>query len=108
VLTRVRFREKDRRVLPEMSAKVAFLPERKGNEQADTLARLTIPSTALATRNGREVVFRVSEEKLTETPVRTGERIGARIVILDGLTTADRIVLRPSEDLTDGTRVKVL
>lgn len=107
VRTRVRFRQKDDRVLPEMSAKVAFLAGRGGGAAADTVARLTVPASAVIMRNGAEMVLVIREDVLVETPVRTGERTGGRIVILEGVSTADRLVLSPVADLTGGTRVKV-
>lgn len=106
VRTRVRFRERDGRVLPEMSAKVAFLADRRGTSPSDTAARLTIPASALFQKDGRDVVFRIIEGVLVETAIRTGERSGARVVVLDGLSTADRIVLSPSPDLAAGDRVR--
>jgi RND family efflux transporter MFP subunit len=107
VRTRVRFRQKDDRVLPEMSAKVAFLAERNAGAAADTVARLTVPTSTVLLRDGTEMVLVIREHVLVETPVRTGERMGGRIVILDGVSTADRLVLSPAAELTGGARVKV-
>lgn len=107
VRTRVRFRQKDNRVLPEMSAKVAFLAERGAGAAADTVARLTVPASAVVTRNGADMVLVIREDVLVETPVRTGGRMGGRIVILDGVSTADRLVLSPAPELAGGVRVQV-
>lgn len=105
VLTRVRFKERDGRVLPEMSAKVAFLSAETAAAE-DQSPRLTIPASAVVTRNGREVVLLLRGESLLETPVRTGERFGARIEVREGLAEQDQVVTRPTPDVQTGTRVK--
>src|SRR5947208_8651818 len=56
VQVKVAFRSYDARVLPEMSAKVHFLP-RPSRAAVDTQPVLVVPSTAVAERNGRRVVF---------------------------------------------------
>src|SRR5207253_2098668 len=52
VQVKVAFRSYDARVLPEMSAKVHFLP-RPSRAAADTQALLVVPSAAVVERNGR-------------------------------------------------------
>lgn len=106
VLTKVRFRERDDRVLPEMSAKVSFLSKEISNEQANAQPKLTIPETALVTRDGHTVVFLLHEQAVKETPVRTGDRIGNQMEILEGLQQGDLVVVRPGSDLSTGTKVK--
>src|SRR5207245_1477103 len=70
VQVKVAFRSYDARVLPEMSAKVHFLP-RASHVAADTQALLVVPSTAVAERNGRSVVFVVEQGRAAEVPVVT-------------------------------------
>src|SRR2546426_9408469 len=52
------------RVLPEMSAKVHFLP-RPSRVAVDTQPVLVVPGTAVVERNGRSVVFVVRSEEHT-------------------------------------------
>src|SRR5204863_220050 len=54
VQVKVAFHSYDARVLPEMSAKVHFLP-RPSRAAVDTQPVLVVPSTAVAERNGRSV-----------------------------------------------------
>src|SRR5438105_2601205 len=56
VQVKVAFRSYDARVLPEMSAKVHFLP-RPSRVAVDTQPLLVVPGTAVTERNGRSVVF---------------------------------------------------
>ncbi len=106
VLTKVRFKERDDRVLPEMSAKVTFLSKAAGPMDTQAAPRLTVPSSAVAKRNGQEIVLLVRDGKVVETPVRVGGSIGDRIVIEEGLAQGDAVVLRPDPSLTAGTKVK--
>lgn len=103
VLTKVRFKERDERVLPEMRAKVNFLKEGKQQQQNST-PKISVPAAAITTRNGQKVVFIVKDEIIVETAVTLGEVMGNRIEIKQGVTAGQKVVLRPAENLTTGTR----
>lgn len=106
VLTKVVFLERDERVLPEMSAKVLFLSSGAEATEATMTPRLTVPSTAVVTRNSNTVVLRVRDGVANEVVVRTGDRIGNAIEIRDGLAAGDRVVAAPDPSLGNGTKVK--
>ncbi len=105
VLTKVRFKEKDERVLPEMSAKITFLEKESTN--INEPARLTVPGESVVSREGQDRVFRVEGTVVHEVKVDTGLRLGDRIEIRDGLSKGDRIVRRPLPGLHDGETVTV-
>jgi RND family efflux transporter MFP subunit len=107
VMTKVRFRDRDEHVLPEMSAKVTFLSKEIEASAAQAPPKLTVPSSSIATRDGKNIVLLVREEAVRETEVKLGERFGDRIVITEGLAQGDRIVLRPDPSLTTGSKVKI-
>jgi hypothetical protein len=52
------------------------------------------------------VVFTIREGRATETPVRTGERLGTQTVVTEGLTQGETVVNRPPAALSGGTKVK--
>ncbi len=105
VLVKVRFLDHDRRILPEMSAKVAFLSRAvAGGERTP---RLTFNPAALALRKGRQVVFVVEDGRVIQRPVRLGTKIGELQEVTSGVTVGERVVLRPGERLRDGARVSV-
>lgn len=106
VLTKIRFVEKDNRVLPEMSAKVQFL-SKAIDDEADTKPMLAIPASAIVTRNGKKVVFRVVDNSVTDVSVETGRQIGNSVEILEGLSLNDKVVLHPTGDLSTGTKITV-
>jgi RND family efflux transporter MFP subunit len=106
VLTKVAFRSMDERVLPEMSAKVMFLSKEEEGSKAGSSPVLTIPLSAVATRQDRKVVLLVRNGTVSEMPVTLGEVLGDRIAVREGLTAGDQVVLRADPSITTGTRIK--
>lgn len=104
VLVKVKFLERDERVLPDMSAKVAFL-EREV-PAADRSPVTAVPRAALVQRDGAAAVFVLRDGRAVRTAVTTGRAIGD-LVQVTGVTAGEKVVLRPSERLDDGARVKV-
>lgn len=105
VLTKVKFLEFDERILPEMSAKVAFLS--RSLEAAERRARLSIPKAALLTRQDRTWAFLLEGVRVKLVPVTTGATTENLVEITSGLKEGDRVVLNPPATLRDGSRVKV-
>jgi HlyD family secretion protein len=105
VLTKVRFKERDERVLPEMSAKVQFLSEETPASAASSGPVLTVPLAAVTTREGHAVVLLVRDGKIQVTQVTAGEVYGDRIAIREGIVQGDNVVARPEPSLTTGTPV---
>lgn len=103
ILVKIRFLRPDPRLLPDMSAKVAFLerqvaePERK--------AILSVPAAAVVETAGRKQVYVVADGKARLRPVDLGAKMGNQIEVR-GLDAGTRVVLRPPEGLVDGRAVK--
>jgi RND family efflux transporter MFP subunit len=104
VMVKVRFVEKDSRVLPDMSAKVAFLSRALSPEERRPVT--AVLASALAPEAGREAVFTVADGRARLTPVKTRGRLGDFVVIGEGVKTGDAIVTRPPPGLADGARVR--
>lgn len=105
VLVKVRFIDRDSRILPEMSAKVAFLSRKiRPEEEAP---RMVINPSAVLDRNGHKVVFLVKEDRVFEKDIKTGDLLGDMIEVQGGLSVGDRIVLNPPGGLKDGDRIKL-
>lgn len=105
VLTKVQFQDRDEHVLPEMSAKVIFLSKETDNAAENSTPKLSVPVSAVATRNGKKVVFLIRGESAAETPVVVGAMMGNSIEIQQGLSVGDKVVLRPTEKLSSGSKV---
>ncbi|HEX8961192.1 MAG TPA: efflux RND transporter periplasmic adaptor subunit [Geobacteraceae bacterium] len=104
VLVKVRFLEKDSRVLPEMSAKVAFLE--RGVEKGERAPRTAVNPACLVTKNGRKIVFVVKGNRAVETEVRTGGQMGNMVEVVAGVKAGDKVVMKPVEKLRNGSRIK--
>ena len=106
VQVKVAFRSYDARVLPEMSAKVHFLP-RPSRVAVDTQPVLVVPGTAVTERNGRSVVFVVERGRAVEVPVVVGRQVGSSVAIREGLRPGVRVVDSVSARLRGGAKVTV-
>ncbi len=105
VMVKIKFREYDQKVLPEMSAKISFLAAGAGNSPAQSKALLTVPATAVATRNGRTVVYQIRDDRAVEVPVTTGQKLAGLIEITDGLKDGDKVVSKVDDRLAAGVKV---
>ncbi|SHL78255.1 RND family efflux transporter, MFP subunit [Nitrosospira sp. Nsp11] len=104
VLVKIRFVDHDAQVLPEMSAKVAFLEKEMASDQRT--ARVAVLSDAITQRNGKRVIFLLKDGKAAETPIETGEKIGDMVEVLKGAKAGDKVILRPGDGLDNGDKVK--
>lgn len=105
VMVKVRFAEPDTRVLPEMSAKVAFLEKELAAEERT--ARTVAQPAAVVERDGGSVVFVIRDGKAAQVAVKTGMKIGDLVEIAGKLAAGDKLVLRPPAGLRDGAPVTV-
>ena len=102
VLVKVRFVERDPRVLPDMSAKVAFLSRKVPDEEKKAV--LAVQPAAIVERDGRKVVFAVREDRARAVEVKPGRRIGD-VVEVDGVKAGERVVINPPDRIKDGAAV---
>jgi RND family efflux transporter MFP subunit len=109
LLVKVRFEERDPRVLPDMSAKVAFLS--KAVPAPDKQPVTAVQPAAIVTRGGTppaQFVFLLDADgaKVKRVPVTRGRKIG-ELVEVKGLKPGDKVVLAPDDALQDGQAVKL-
>jgi len=102
VLVKVAFMERDPRVLPDMSAKVAFFKQKP--TEADRKVVTSVRKEAVVEREGKSVVFVFDGKIVKITPVSKGRDLSDAFEI-SGLKTGDRVVLKPGAELRDGAAV---
>jgi RND family efflux transporter MFP subunit len=107
VLVKIKFKDYDDRVLPEMGAKITFLAPGSDQNEVQAKSLLTVPAAAVANRNGRQVVFQVKEERAAEIPVILGDRLGNLVEIKEGLKEGDKVIGKIDETLRDGSKVSI-
>jgi HlyD family secretion protein len=103
VMVKVRFLDKDKRILPEMSAKVAFLERQV--QPGEEKPRVAIPPAAVADREGRKVVFVVSGDRVVQRPVTLGARLGDMVEVTSGVRAGEKIAVKPLDKLHDQSRI---
>jgi RND family efflux transporter MFP subunit len=104
VLVKVRFVDKDPRVLPDMSAKVAFLERPVAATEKRPIP--AVQPRAIVERDGRKVAFVIRDDRVHRTDVKPGRKLGD-LVEVDGLKAGERVVLDPGEKVRDGAAVSV-
>lgn len=107
VMTKVRFLDLDGKVLPEMSAKVTFLDKDADISLVDQPRIMTVNPDALATVDGKTVVFVVREGAVKRVSVTRGRNLGTTVEIQGAVKTGDKVVLQPGEELKDGDAVQI-
>ncbi len=105
VMVKVQIIDKDTRILPEMSAKVAFLSRQvKPEEQRP---QTVINPASIVSRKSETIVFLVKDNRVVETHVVVGDRLGDMVEIREGVKAGDRVVLSPLKKMRNGMKIKV-
>jgi RND family efflux transporter MFP subunit len=102
-LVKIRFVHRDARMLPDMSAKVAFLEREVAESERKPV--LAVPIAAVFEDGGRQQVYVFENGKARLQPVDLGIKVGDQIEVRD-LKAGTRVVIRPLEDLVDGHAVR--
>ena len=103
MLVKIRFVRRDPRILPEMSARAAFL--KRELTDAERKPVLALPESAvIQTADGKQV-YSIENDKVRLRPVKLGAEIGD-LVAISGLEAGTRVVINPPETLEEGRAVK--
>lgn len=106
---RVGFDAPDDRLRPEMGVRVVFTPE--GEEAPAPEAKpeqvVLVPADCITRIEGQPGVFEVERDVARWREVALGERRGGRVVVT-GLEGGESLVARPSTELKDGLKVRVV
>ncbi len=104
VLAKIRFLELEDRVLPEMSAKVSFLPSAKPN--ATPPQEFLVPTASLVRRGNRTVLYVLEGDLAREVSVQELTRRGTDSEVRGDLSTAMNVILLPPPSLANGSRAR--
>ncbi len=106
VMTKVAFDSLDSRVLPEMSARVNFLPAKKEEAAEAPTKALVIKSEGITQREGQTVVFKAVGGYARKAEVQVGRKLGSVTEVLSGLSEGEKVVLAPPGGLKDGDKIE--
>ncbi len=105
VLVKVSFKERDPRVLPDMSAKVAFLQRAPNADERKAV--LAVRADAIARRGDQSVLYAIDAKNVAkEVPQKAARKLGD-LVEVDGVKAGDKVVLSPPDKLKDGATVAI-
>lgn len=104
VSAKIRFIDRDERVLPEMSAKVSFAPA--GQATASAQQRFVVPSSSLVRRQDRTVVYVLEGKIAREVSVEEVGKNGGDSEVFGPLPASATVILSPPSSLTDGSQVR--
>jgi RND family efflux transporter MFP subunit len=102
-LVKIRFVQRDSRMLPDMSAKVAFLEREVAESERKPV--LAVPTAAVLDVDGEQHVYVVEDGKARLRRVDLGAKVGDLIEVRN-LKAATRVVIGPPEDIVDGRAVR--
>jgi RND family efflux transporter MFP subunit len=105
VMVKVRFKELDPRVLPEMSARAAFLS--RPLAEGENKPVLGIHRDALVSKGSEEGLFRADRGQAEWVPVQDPKFMGDYLLVGPPIKNGDRIVIKPPPSLKSGDRVEI-
>lgn len=107
VMVKVTILDKDKDLKPEMSAKVNFLERAEpAPAEAAPAKILTVPDGVVVRRGDQTVVFELQDGRARERLVAVGAERAGQVVIQQGLTGSETLIVRPPDTLRDGDAVR--
>jgi RND family efflux transporter MFP subunit len=106
VKVRIAIKQKDRRIVPDMGVRVAFLaPDAAAGAPAAATPGVLVPAEAVRTEGGASTVFVLAGTRVERRSVTLGAGTGAFRQVVSGLRDGERVVLSPPASLRDGDAV---
>ncbi|MFH0734854.1 MAG: efflux RND transporter periplasmic adaptor subunit [bacterium] len=106
VLVKVGFVNYDKKVLPEMSAKVNFLLEEKNNTEIDEKQIILVPLSSIREIGNRKVVFTITDNMAHQSIITIGRQFGNYYEVVSGLNNGDQIIDKLTDVIKEKTKVK--
>lgn len=111
VQVKVTILEEDERLKPEMSARVTFLENvssaAPASDDAPVRPRVSVPVGTVTDRGGQSVVFEVLDGRVRMRPVAVAGQRDGMLVIKQGLSGGEILVLTPPGQLADGDEIRL-
>jgi HlyD family secretion protein len=105
VRVKVAFNDADDRILPDLSARVAFTSQPTQGKTGRT--RVVVPASAIRNIDGKAGVFRVVEGRARFQPLKVGPTVDGQLEVTEGLAGGERLISASSGEIREGDRVKV-
>lgn len=105
IKVKIAFTDRAEGILPDMSARVSFLERELSSDELKPF--LSVRTFSVINVSSKRFVFIYENGRLKKREVITGREFGEFVEIIDGLKPGEEIVLKPSEKMRDGMKVKV-
>ena len=105
VMVKVVFDKLDERVLPEMSARVAFLSRSLTDQENQPI--LGVHRDAVASNGSESGLFRVDHNHVAWLPIGDPKFLGEYLILGPPIQNGDKIVLKPASGLKTGDKVEI-
>ena len=101
---KVAFLDADEKILPDLSARVAFTSE--ATQGQASRSRVLVPRSAVASMDGKTGVFRIVEGRAVFVPIEAGGEVQGQVEVKSGLQGGEQLISTPA-GLRDGERVRI-
>jgi RND family efflux transporter MFP subunit len=107
VKVRIAFDKLDPRILPQMGVQVWFYAEPNSNHAQPSVARISIPQTAVHGSAGNQYVYLVRQGLVKQQSVKISPGANGQVTVLSGLNGGETLVVSSKSPLHDGQAVRV-
>jgi RND family efflux transporter MFP subunit len=108
IKVKVEILDADKRLFPEMSATVYFLPQDDKAPASAELRRIFCDAQAIRSDGAGSFVWQLDDEnRARRVNIKAGAEHDAKTEILEGLGGGERVIVNPPETIAAGTLVKV-
>ncbi|MFN3740511.1 MAG: efflux RND transporter periplasmic adaptor subunit [Thermodesulfovibrionales bacterium] len=105
VKVKIAFIDREKGILPDMSAKVSFLEREPLPQELKPV--LAVKSSSIMSNSNNKFVFVYEDGRLEKREITAGRQFNGFTEVLSGLKPGESLVLNPSRKLRDGMKVKV-
>ena len=107
VKVRIKIEARDARIIPDMGVRVSFLTGEQPEAQAQAAPGVLAPAEAIAQDQGTSIVYVIQGETVERRAVKVGDKRGAQVQVLAGLSGGERVAIGDFTKLSDGARIEV-
>lgn len=105
ITVKVKFNEKDEKILTDMSAKVSFLERPLKQEEKEK--KLILDKSFAKRENGKYFIFVVKEDRVEKRELIVEKEENRYLFVKSGINAGEKIAIQPLDKLKNGTKVKI-
>lgn len=105
ITVKIKFNEKNEKILPDMSAKVSFLERPVRQDEKER--KLMIDKSFVKIDKGKYFVFVVKKDRVEKREIIIDREEKGYLFVKSGVNAGEKIAIRPLDKLDNGTKVKI-